>query len=28
LDGHLVNVRPHAGAAERFHLYRLLTRRA
>jgi hypothetical protein len=28
LGGRPVNVRPHAGEAERFHLYRLLTRRA
>lgn len=28
LGGRPVNVRPHGGEAERFHLYRLLTRRA
>jgi hypothetical protein len=28
LGGRRVTVRPHGGAAERFHLYRLLSRRA
>lgn len=28
LGGRAVKVRPHGGVAERFHLYRLLTRRA